>query len=102
MNWYKVAENEKKPYLIYRIQGGQPDTLLNIPHINATSANQARAIALKKYPSLKVFVQGCLARNQECDIQARLDTEKWREITQYQARKKQEREEQIQDAWWNK
>jgi len=102
MNWYKIASEDKKPYRIYKIQGGQPEELLDIPAINAVNSEQARIIALKTYPSLRVFVEGALARNQESDIQARLDKERWQEILKYRMIKDEMEEDKAQEGWWNK
>jgi hypothetical protein len=102
MNWYKIAAEEKKPYRIYKLQGGYPEELLDIPAINAVNSEQARVIALKTYPSLRVFVEGALARHEESDIQARLDKERWEEILNYRRMKQERDEEKTQEAWWNK
>lgn len=102
MSWYKIAQIEKKPYKIYRIEGGRPDKVLDIPHIYAVSSEQARVMAFKKYPSLRNFVDGCIGRNQDCDIQARLDKEKWEEIQKYKEQQSVSQETVVQEAWWNK
>jgi hypothetical protein len=103
MNWYKKADKlEERPYNVYRIGGGQPITKLNIPHIFAVSPEHARTMAMKKYPALLEFVSGCLRRNEDCDIQVRLDKGKWMEILNYRKLKGEKEEEKVQEAWWNK
>ena len=87
---------------MYVVEGGKPDRLINVPHIYAVSSEQARQIAFKKYPKFRAYVDGCLGRNQECDIVARLDKEKLEEIMKYREIEKSRKEKQVSEAWWNK
>jgi hypothetical protein len=99
MNWYKISQ-VRKPYNIYRIEGGKADVRLDIPVLYAVSPEQARYLALQKFPSLSAYVNGCRNRNQECDVTAVLDKEKLKEIEKYREIKNEQKDKQIQDAWW--
>jgi len=108
MNWYKISQAslvDKKPYNIYKIEGGRPDTRITVKGIPvifyATSSEQARFLVFEKYPQLKAYVDGCLSRRQECDIEARIDEEKLKELENYKRTQKEQEEKQVQKAWWN-
>jgi hypothetical protein len=100
MNWYKQSQSAKKPYKIYRAGNGEEREEVVLKDIYALSSEQARAIALQRSPALREYLEHCRRSNRGCDVVARLNVEKLTEIQEFQARKSKEREETIQEAWW--
>ena len=96
---YKADENQKQkaPYRIVRIQYDQamPIPGLENATLDAWSPAQARTLFLKKHPKLEDYI----ARGYQ--IEAELDTEKWRQRQQIAEIERKRKEEQIQNAWWN-
>ena len=108
MKIHKVAqlERDRLPFNFYRVEGGKPDVAITIKRepitIFAFTAEQARTLLLDRYPQLRAYVDGCRGRNQECDIVARLNKEKLREIQNYNRVKKEMKDELADEAWWKK
>lgn len=102
MNWYKMANADKKPYRIYKVGNGKEIEVVSLKYIYAISSEQARLMALQRDIGLNEFLAYCRRSNSGCDVVARLDVEKWREIQEFQDRKKKQKEEEIQEAWWQK
>jgi len=102
MNWYKTAQQEKKPYKIYKITNGTYKELTEFGHIWAYSSEQARIMVLKQSSRLREFVDFCKRSNSEGDIEARIDKEEWQSVQKYQKTRNEQKEKQIQEAWWNK
>lgn len=94
VNWYKKAakEPEFKPYDIFKTDSIKKE---RIPSVWEEDEIKARTKALQDYFYLKEYVSMCRARNQDCDIKAILDKGKWLRI-------QNDKEEKIQNAWWNK
>ena len=101
-NRYKTAQIEKKPYKIYKIEGGQQEKeIISLNYIWAYSAEQARMFAFKKMPALREFVEYCRRSGADCDVLAKLDMKKLEEIRKIKEVEKRLKEKQIQEAWWN-
>ena len=94
VNWYKEAQTEKQPYQIVLLLSGQEKVLKG--NVWAYSSEQARTVAIKKHSKLGDYLE------MGYEIIARFDKEKWEEIQRANESKEQMKEEQIQDAWWNK
>lgn len=101
MKFYHIA-HEKKPYSIIKVHGGQPEIIINNIVIWAVSASQARHLALKKYPELRSYVEGCLRMNQEGDIEARLNLDELRKLEEQKKIDQQKQERKFENAWYNK
>lgn len=109
-DWFKMsqAQNiEKKPYYLVRVVMDQEQAIdaLRDVTIDAYSANQARHFFLERYPWLK---ESFSVFGSEVEFVAKLDKRQWeqRQIENIRLRKvketkKQDREETIQEAWWN-
>lgn len=106
MNWYKKAQSNDLPFNIYKIEGGNRDTKITksgVPVVIwAVNRKEARVLAFIKYPQLKTYVDGCLSRNQECDIDLRIDEEKKKETEKYVEVRGDIKTKQEQMSWWNK
>ena len=100
MKILKIAQ-DRKPFKIYKTRGGEVDLLINTGIIWATSPEQARLFAMDKFPALRSYVEGCLGRNQECDIVARIDKAKLEEIRTIDRAQQELKEKKEQNAWWN-
>jgi len=101
MKFYRISQ-EKRPYNIVKVQGGQPDKILPNIVIWAINASQARFLAMNKYPELRSYVEGCLRRNQECDIEAKLDLEKVNELERQKRVNQERQQKKIENAWYMK
>jgi len=101
MKFYRIAQ-ERKPYNIVKIQGGQPEQLMENVVIWAVNASQARYLALGKYPELRSYVEGCLRGNREGDIEARLDLDGLKKLEEQKKINRQRQEKKIENAWYNK
>lgn len=102
MNWYKTAQVEKKPYKIYKVGSGKEEEAKELGYIWAYSSEQARMIALKNNPKLREYLAFCSRSHTDCEVVAKIDNLKWQEVQKYQANLKEKKEEQVQEAWWNK
>jgi len=102
MPWYKIAQAEKKPYRIYKVGRGRDEEIIFLGIIWAYTSEQARLFALKKSSALKEFVDFCLGSNSDCDVQARVDMGKLQEVRRQQGADSKRKEQQVQEAWWNK
>jgi len=62
----------------------------------AVSPEQARLLALQKHQKLREY------RELGCEIEAKLNVEKFKQREKTKGIENRLREETIQDAWWNK
>ena len=100
MNIYRIAHGGRKPYRIITLAHG-----VETDHgvLWAFSSEQARGYAIQKYAKLQDDLE------MGYEIVARLDKAKLaeyqkeqQEIEDFQKNKKEELEEFVQNAWWNK
>lgn len=107
-DWYKLSETEKeqKPYyLVKRVRGREEpiDSLKGIT-IKALSEKQARYFFLERYPWLQDYTE---VFGERVEFIARLDEEAYQMQQEEKARVKRvqetqdrDREDMIQNAWW--
>ncbi|MFA5313823.1 MAG: hypothetical protein WC375_11010 [Methanomassiliicoccales archaeon] len=95
-SWYKRAKQEKKPYKVVVIkQDGEYDVQsLKGVRIDAFSSEQARKFFLDKYPLLSDYLGMGYA------VEARFDKALWDVRETARKSKKDSRDQQIRDAWW--
>jgi len=89
----KKDHEGRKPYKIITIAHGV-ETFHGV--LWAFSSEQARGYAIKKYSKLQDDLE------MGYEVVARLDEEQWKEIEEFRLNKERMKEEQIQNAWWNK
>lgn len=106
-NKYVVAQQkkaERRPYYVVTISQDEDRPIESLKNVRvwAVSSSQARQIFFKKYPFLKDYL-GMM------DVEARFDSVAWQnflkkkeEQAKIDTRQKQEKEERIQQMWWNK
>jgi len=83
----------RKPYKIFILAHGE-ETYCGT--LWAFSSEQARGGAISR--SLRL--QDALEMKYE--VIARLDEERWKDIEEFRLNKEKRKEEQVQNAWWNK
>jgi hypothetical protein len=103
-NWYKVAV-EKQPYKLVEVIRGleKPVARIESERIDATSPAQARLLFIKKNPWLRAYyAEKRQVFGDVFSIEARLDKDLLATRRKQDANYKKRKDEQTQDAWWNK
>ncbi len=95
MNWYKIAKKEQKPYKIFLRTPGE---VREIGKTDAVSKEQA----VKRFLTNNSKYRDYLNIGTGCFIDAVFNEEEFNRVKEVKQLEKEKKEEQIQDAWWNK